>query len=293
MMRKFFYGNPDKPDFTDENLPATRPALFRRVLIERYGQMFLLNLLYVISLLPALIWGFLSVSRFYAALDAEVAELSGLWLQSLAIWAPLWLITGPFTAGFAYVHGCWARDEMCPIVEGYKNGIHDNWRQALAVSAITAVLPLLLYCSVSFYLQMAQRSIVFMLPLVLAAIAALIWFSSLGTIWGMMTAYQMPLKQLLKNAVFLTLGNLLRSIGIRFLTLFWPVVWIVTAIFIPGALFLVSLVVLLLTLVIGLSFNRLIFASYSNYLTETYINAKIPGLPTRVGLRPVKKGEGE
>lgn len=286
MFEKLFYGDPEKKDFTENDLPATRPELFRRVLADRYGQMFLLNLLYVAALLPAIVWGYLSLSALYSAVHAGVEDLAPMWLQALAVWAPLWWITGPFTAGFAYVHGCWARDEACSVWEGYRDGVRDNWKQALAISGITALLPLLAFCSIAFYLKMTSASIAFVLPMVLCIFAAAIWFSSLGTVWGMMTAYQMPLKQLLKNAVFLTLGNLLPSFAFRLLTLLPPLFLLASALLFPGALIIGSVVVLTWGLLFGLSFNRLIHASYANFLTETYINARIEGLPTRIGLRP-------
>ena len=54
----------------------------------------------------------------------------------------------------------------------------------------------------------------------------------------------------------------------------------------PGAEGYVLLVVGILYLVFMPTFNKLLTVSYANWLCETYLNARIEGAQTNIGLRP-------
>lgn len=52
----FYYGKAGKGDYNPENLPANRRQLFFEMLRVRWSALVRLNLLYLLFLLPALIW---------------------------------------------------------------------------------------------------------------------------------------------------------------------------------------------------------------------------------------------
>ena len=56
--------------------------------------------------------------------------------------------------GLSYVTRNWARDEHAFPWGDFKDAVKDNWKQALGVSAITAILPFVLYICYIFYNQM-------------------------------------------------------------------------------------------------------------------------------------------
>ena len=67
-------------------------------------------------------------------------------LFKVLIWLiPCIAITGPFTSGLSYITRNWARDEHAFIWSDFKDAVKANWKQGLVLSAITSVLPMLVY----------------------------------------------------------------------------------------------------------------------------------------------------
>ena len=58
------------------------------------------------------------------------------------------------------------------------------------------------------------------------------------------------------------------------------------ALLIPNIQMYVLLVLMLAYLVFMVAFNKLITVSYANWLCETYLNPRIEGARTNIGLRP-------
>ena len=55
MMNRYYYGKSGKGDYTTEDLPQTRWALFWEMLRVRFSALFRLNLIYMVAWLPAII----------------------------------------------------------------------------------------------------------------------------------------------------------------------------------------------------------------------------------------------
>ena len=127
---------------------------------------------------------------------------------------------------------------------------------------------------------------VFALPLVLSVIIAVIWYSSLPALWGLLVLYRMPFFHMIKNAVFLALGDILRSTFFRILALLPALLLLALALCFPKLLITGTMCVLVITVFFGLSFSRLLQSAYANFIFETYINPRIPGMPVRIGLCP-------
>ena len=104
-------------------------------------------------------------------------------------------------------------------------------------------------------------------------------------IYTLMVTYDLKTKDLIRNAILLTIGNLPLAVGVKLLTLVFPIIAFVLLFFIPSIELPVILVFCLLYLIYIPAFNRLITCSYSNALCEKYLNSKI-GAPTNIGLRP-------
>ena len=104
-------------------------------------------------------------------------------------------------------------------------------------------------------------------------------------IYTLMVTYDLRTKDLIRNAILLSVGNLPLAVGVKLLTLVFPIIAFVLLFFIPSIELPVILVFCLLYLIYIPAFNRLITCSYSNALCEKYLNSKI-GAPTNIGLRP-------
>ncbi len=147
-------------------------------------------------------------------------------------------------------------------------------------------MPYVLYMGYTFYGTMANtKSFVFMIPLAILFLVFIVWKLSEMIIYTLMVTYDLKTKDLIRNAILLTVGNLPLAVGIKLLTALIPAIAIALAIFIPSIEVPVLLVLGLLCLLYLPAFNRLITCSYSNALCEKYLNTKI-GAPTNIGLRP-------
>ena len=284
--KNYFHGKPGKRDFTEADLPENRLQLFRQVLGVRMGSMVGLNLLYLLIWLPAIAWSALSYLQL-VILDEPTAELLQQILYTwLLILFPLIAITGPFNVGVSYVLHRWARDEHSFTFGDFRSGMKENWKQGLLFSALDGLVPLLLFLCGRFYLSLAGQSALYLLPLVAVAAAALVWFLAAPIVPVLIVSYSQSFGGLLRNAILMTLAQLPRSVAIRLATLVVPIFTFLAVLFFPGALSWITSVALILYMVILLAFNRLIWASYANFLGEKYLNSKIPGAPTDIGLRP-------
>ena len=323
MMNSFYYGKSGKGDFRKEDLPKNRWQLFRDMLRVRFAALFRLNLMTVVVFLPLIFviaqssmslisaWNTaynydvavsenadlseftedeMSLFAEYTTEDGtfERARYSNELLQYVAFQMCLWLIpciliTGPIQAGMAYVTRNWARDEHAFIWADFKDAVKENWKQALGVSAISSVVPIMMYVCWSFYGQMTANSAFFVVPQVLTLTLGLVWGMSVTFMYPVMVSYRMKFTQVIKNSVMLSIARLPQTIGIRLITM--------SLILISGLLLFftnVGMYALLILagyyLLLGFAMTRFVIASYTNAVFDKYINSHIEGAKVNRGL---------
>ncbi len=291
LFRNYYYGKPEKRDFTEADMPENRVQLFWQVFGVRRGSMVGLNLLYLLIWLPAAAWTLLNLAQVVQQLSAQAA--GGTLRQILFTWLlilfPLIAITGPFNAGISLVTHRWAQDEHSFTYADFKEGMKNNWKQALLFSTLDGLVPLVFYLCVNFYLSMAARSALFLLPLAVAGIAACLWFLAAPLVPQLIVSYRQSLWGILRNAILMAMAELPRTVGLRILTLLAPIAAAASLLFFPNALRWIAMIATALYAMILLAFNKLIWASFANFVGEKYLNAKIPGARTNIGLRPKSK----
>lgn len=191
MMNRYYYGKSGKGDYTKEDLPQTRWQLFWEMLRVRLSGLIRLNLMYAVAWLPAifvigrglLLWyaGLANVADAQMQLEAgeitaeALAEMtqsytqgmSTIIMQTLLLLVPCLALTGPFTTGVAYVTRNWARDEHAFIWSDFIDTVKGNWKYGLLTGFITGMVPLLMYVCVTFYGEMANTNLLFMIPQVI------------------------------------------------------------------------------------------------------------------------------
>lgn len=285
----YFYGNSSKKDFTQADLPTNRLQLFRDVFSVRRGSMLGLNLLMLLYHLPILFWVFLNLVQVYqfdpAAGDFGPAMLNILF-SYLLVMAPLTILTGPFSLGAGYVLRTWARDEHSFVLSDFASALKSNWKQGLLLGAARGVAPLLMYICARFYIGMAGQSLLFYLPLALVLIVYLLWELSAHLLPAMIVTYDLGFFTHVKNAALMVLAELPRSILIRLATLAVPLLMLIAALVFPAALAWITGLGAVLYALILPAFNGLISASFANFLCEKYLNPRIEGARTGIGLRP-------
>ena len=285
----YFYGKSGKKDFTEADLPANRLQLFRDTLMVRKGSMVGLNLLYLLIWIPAILWTFVNLVQLYLAPYEDPAALGAFFHQVafsyLLVLFPLTAITGPFTMGVSYVLRNWARDEHSFALADFRSAMKANWRQGLLFSAIDGAVPLLAYLGARLYLDMSASSPLFYLPLAILLAAAALWYLLSAILPTLIVTYEQGFFQHLRNALLMTLAALPRAIAIRLSTLAAPLIVLLCAAFIPNILGYVSAGAVALYAIFLPVFNKFICASHANALCEAYLNPKIEGARTNIGLR--------
>ena len=322
-MNNYYYGKSGKGDFRKDDLPETRWQLFKDTLRTRLSALTRLNLLYMLVWLPMMLLLLLNFTQVLTttnavmtlkesesfeafrlqveqnggelniteeqylemkAADLNLTDYLDSILFRLLVWIiPCIAITGPFTAGLSYVTRNWARDEHAFIWTDFKDAVKGNWKQGLAVSAISSLMPLIVYEGWRFYGQMAASQPLMMVPQILVVVVAGIWAISVTYMFPLMVSYDLKLKDLLRNGLLLGVGRLPMSVGIRLLHC------------VPAALALLGmwlwnpmLCAILLTgyyFLLGFSLSRFITASYTNAVFDRYINPRVEGAKVNQGLR--------
>lgn len=296
---RFYYGKAGKHDYTEMDMPKTRVSLFFLVLKDHIFDLIKVNLLQVVFWIPFMIWTFINLAAIQS-IDVEsiMAQEGGAMeiMNAIASYLVMWLIglipclaiTGPSSAGAAYVMRNWARDQHAFLFSDFKDAFRSNWKQALGVSCITALVPTLVYTGVTYYSQMANSNALMMVPLVLVLSIALMWALMLPLLYPMMIGYELSFKYLIKNAFLMAAATLPQMVLCRLITLI-PVAALLLGVYFGNGI--VLLVVSLYYLLFGFAFSRLLYASVANGVFDKYLNPHIEGAQVGMGLRPADADE--
>lgn len=323
MMNSFYYGKSGKGDFRKEDLPKNRWQLFWEMLRVRLSALCRLNLMTVVVWLPLIIaiascvstvLNVLVISSDYqnylatgemgnlteeqvtalADMDMTAFQVSMFYqaFSNLCLWAiPCVLITGPAQAGMAYVTRNWSRDEHAFIWADFKDAVKENWKQALGVSAITSVMPILMYVCYQFYGDMARDNIIFIVPQMLTVTVGILWTLGVTFMYPMMVSYKMKFGALIKNSLMMAIARLPQTVGVR-LAVLLPMALCLVAFYFTGTP--ISLLVLGgYYLIIGYAMARFVFASFTNGVFDRYINAHIEGVKVNRGIAAEEDDEDE
>lgn len=291
---RLYYGKAGKRDYSEMDMPKNRVSLFFLVLKDHFFDLIKVNFLQLVFWLPFLIWTYINLMAIQAIdtqtlMEAEngtqqLLEMMGgyfmMWLIGLI---PCTAITGPSSAGAAYVMRNWARDQHAFLFSDFKDAFKSNWKQALPVSVITAPVPVLAYTAVVYYGTLASHNIVMLLPLILVFSATLMWVLMLPLLYPMMIGYELRFSALLKNALLMAAARLPQLLGARLIT-FIPIAVLLMGVYTGNAV--VILVISLYYMLFGFAFSRLVYASVANSVFDKFLNPRIEGAQVGMGLRP-------
>ncbi|MFH1513547.1 MAG: YesL family protein [Bacillota bacterium] len=307
-VNSYLYGKSGKGDYTKDDLPQNRGQLFREMLRVRLSALTRINLLYMLSWLPAMIIIVYHLILIYTALSG-MAEASFLFeegsllqadldlqiqtgletiksivLFGLLLLIPAITITGPFTPGLCYVTRNWARDEHAFIFSDFKDAVKENWKQGLLTGFITGLVPVVAYVCWDFYGTLAnQNGLLYVIPQMLTLLIAVLWMMSLIFTYPLMISYRLTYLQLIRNSFLLTLGRLPQTVLFKLISLVPAMIVFVVALLTPYYVWAVVFG-FLYYMIFGFAFSRFISASFTNAVFDKYINSKIEGVQVNRGL---------
>jgi len=291
---RLYYGKAGKRDYSEMDMPKTRVSLFFLVLKDHFFDLIKVNLLQLVFWIPFIIWTNINLTAIQnidasALLAAEsgsaqlMSMLSGYVIVYLLGLVPCIAITGPSSAGAAYIMRNWARDQHAFLFSDFKDAFKGNWKQALATSALTSLIPVFAYTAVVFYSEKAASNMFMILPLIIVLSATLMWALMLPLIYPMMIGYELKLSAVIKNALLMAAARLPHMAVARMIT-FIPIAILLTGLLIGNMLMVIG--VLVYYLFFGFAFSRLVYASFANGIFDKYLNPHIEGAPMGMGLRP-------
>lgn len=303
-MNNYYYGKSGKGDYRKEDLPHNRMQLFWEMLRVRLSGLFRLNLMTIIAWVPLMVILAQYLSNVYGLLGmiaqvdsdraAATAEQLQMYAQSAELFysftfmsllyaIPAIAITGPFQAGMAYVTRNWARDEHAFAWSDFKDAFKENWKQALGVSTITGILPLLMLVSYRFYGAMAGDNVLFIVPQMLALTVGGLWMLALVFLYPMMVSYKVNFRTLLKNTLLISVGRLPQVLLVRLIMLVPAIIVALLLLFTPYGLY--GMMALAgYYLLIGNGLARFVYASFANAVFDRFINPHIEGAVVNRGI---------
>ncbi len=315
-MNNYYYGKSGKGDYTPEDLPKTRWQLFWEMLRVRFNGLCRMNLIYMLPWIPTiLVIGMLVMyvltmgtvpteevtvtnadgststqivqvemtqEEQLALLEEQASLVPGMIQMTLILLIPCIAITGPWTAGVAWVTRNWARDEHAFIWSDMKDAMKENWKQALGLSAITSVIPFLAWICWQFYGNLAANNWIMTIPQMLTMMIAAIWFLAITYAYPMLVTYKMSFATIIKNSLLLAIGRLPMSVGVRLLHLV-PAALTVVCTFLFGSIW-IPMVLVAYYILIGFTLSRFVTASYTNAQFDKFINSRIEGAQVNRGL---------
>ena len=304
LMNNYYYGKSGKGDYKRDDLPRNRWQLFWEMLRIRLSGLFRLNLMTAIAFLPLIYVLVVMVNALFshlvglsevvadpeqAALAAEVIKESpnqiySILFSALVMAIPAIAITGPVQAGMAYITRNWARDEHAFIWADFKDAVKENWKQALGVSIITGLAPIIMLVCWQFYGGMAQTSsMLYVVPQVLTMALGIIWMMSLVFMYPMMVTYKMNLRTVIRNSLLLTIGRLPQTAGVRLVMLVPTLIAVLVAFYTPYMMY--ALMALAgYYILLGNALARFVQASFTNATFDRFINPRIAGVEVNRGL---------
>ena len=307
MMNRYYYGKSGKGDYTRDDLPETRWQLFWEMLRVRFSALFRLNLMYMVVWIPAmyvigravmmLYSGLVNISEMTMQVEAGelaaemltqanatyVEAIKAIVMQTLLLLVPCIAITGPATAGVAYVTRNWARDEHAFIWSDFIDAAKSNWKQGLITSTITGFVPLLMYVCFQFYGDMARNNPLFALPQMLTVMLGLVWLCSLMYTYPHIVTYDLNYRSALRNSLIMTVGRLPVTVGAKLLSIVPLIICAAVSLLTPYAQYAL-LVYLAYYILLGYAMSRFVQASCANAAFDRYINVKIEGAEVGRGL---------
>lgn len=291
---RMYYGKAGKRDYSEMDMPKTRVSLFFLVLKDHFFDLMKVNFLQLIFWIPLIIWTNINLTAIQQvdtnallAVEGGAQQLTSMLSSYLLVYLlgliPCIAITGPSSAGAAYIMRNWARDQHAFLLSDFKDAFKGNWKPALLTSVFTSLIPVLAYTAVVFYGEMAASNTFMLLPLVIVLSATLMWALMLPLIYPMMIGYELKLSAVLKNAMLMAAARLPQLAAARLIT-FIPIAVLLAGLFIGNMLMVIG--VLVYYLFFGFALSRLVYASFANGVFDRYLNPHIEGAPMGMGLRP-------
>lgn len=187
------------PGVSKDEPQKKRFFLFFDILFRKFWKICQLNLMYVLFWIPAAVGVF--------AFVAGGPNLLSILLVLVSV-----VLLGPATAGATIVLRNYSREEHAFVFSDFKDGMLKNIKQGVIYSTLSAVALVLLVISLRFYSGAMGQSLLSSIPFVFVMASTFILLSMNLYMYTMIVTFDMPLFQMLKNAVIFSIVGLFTNI---------------------------------------------------------------------------------
>lgn len=263
--------------------PKNRRQLFLCVLTDQLFSFPAINLLYALFWLPAILWTIVTLLQLNNTMRSGTTQDAIAYLNGYFIGLfPCIALTGPARAGAALTMRNWAAEEYIGAFRTFWKGFRENWKQALCVSALTGLFPVILW----YGLLAALRSSSNWMPAVILAAAIIYLFFLLAqqALYTLLVTYDLPLRGHLKNACIMTLLQLPRAILVFLGSLFFVWIYVAFVLIRPNMVFALLIIPLLYYGFAGFTLTELAQASFANWLRDKYLDKHSQAETTNINL---------
>ncbi len=212
-----------------EDLEKSGLSLYFDILGRRIWKLIILNLMYLIASIPAILiaWGISSymLEFLLRVLRSDVTEIADA-IQLIRIFATIMIFqifgSGPATASMSYILRKYVRDSHIWIFSDFFEHFKKNFKQGMAVYIINTFVSFALIVAYIFYSLIMRKSFGDVLALVIIIISAFFIMMQMYT-YQLMAGFNFKVKDIYKNALLLTMIKLpwnILTVGIIGITVY-------------------------------------------------------------------------
>ncbi len=309
-VERLLIGTEKSEEFARASLPSNRWELFWDIFKGRFGKLFKINILTFLFFIPlifllfmrsSMISGFNSVVPYgqslglgYQAVGTLVGAAESISLSaniySLLLLPIAFIIAGIGVSGAVYVIRNLVWSEGIFVANDFWHGIKANAKQIILCSLFYSVAIYTATVALSFAssldaLNRASKAVTVIIQIISYLVLVLSTFIYAHMI-TMVTTYKVKLFQAFKNA-WVFLFSFPINNAVMFIAACIPLFLLLL-----GTLF--KFIAIILIAIFAISYFILVWTIYCQWIYDTYVNDKIPGIKKNRGIyAKVKKGDYE
>ncbi len=212
-----------------ENAPPKSPFIvFFEILQRKFWNFIKINFMFLVFDLPAILLGYLVLLFLFPNIFPNAFESSEMLTSEMLIkfilMTPIFCIpmitVGPAQAGFTYIMRNYAREEHAFIWSDFKDAALKNFKQSMIIGTINFIATFLMLLSIRAYSLINNGNVIVMAGMVLMVILFLVFAMMSIYIYPILVTFDLPIKQIYKNALIFAAVKFFPNLGILLLSTF-------------------------------------------------------------------------
>ncbi len=212
------YNKPGKGVEKDEPQKKGVPRFFE-LFFRKFWNYVKLNLLYIVTCIPAIIYYIFIVSWLLSDVMAGLASEIDIALGMLVVGAAVAMAIvmfgagSPCVTGYTYILRNYVREDHAWLWSDFVEQTKKNFKQGIVAFLVDVAVMTVFLINLRFYLIMWNQGLIYSVLGVLFAMVVVLYLIMHTYIWTMMVTFTLTLKQIYKNAFIMTVLAMPRNLG--------------------------------------------------------------------------------